>query len=169
MKKERHFIYRTKASHCKNCGFRKKCTDSTQGRAVIRHIHEASLEKAKEHLKTAESKATIAERSKIIECVFGSEKKDLGLKKAKFRGLTNVSVQSLLTAASHNLKKLVKYAKGPRQRLKAAIKSLILPLVREKAMRVGQILQETEPAAAASYVKERLFSVFRRIFLFDFA
>ena len=92
MKKERHFIYRTKASHCKNCGFRKECTDSAQGRTVIRHIHEASLEKAKEHLKTTESKATIAERSKIIECVFGSEKKDLGLKRAKFREIGRAHV-----------------------------------------------------------------------------
>jgi transposase len=169
MKKERHFIYRTKASYCNNCVSRKECTGSAQGRAVIRHIHEESSEKAKEHLNTVEAKATIAERSKIIECVFGCEKKDLGLKRAKFRGLTNVSIQSLLTASSYNLKKLVKYAQGPKQRLKTAIKSPILPLVREKAMMIGQILQESEPIAAISYVKEQVLSFFCRVILFDLA
>ena len=59
-------------------------TASPAGRSVTRHIYESSLEKAKEHLKTIQAKSTISERSRVIETVFASEKKDLGLQRVKF-------------------------------------------------------------------------------------
>lgn len=168
VKKQRHIIYRANPKECKSCNLLKSCTKSPAGRSIVRHINETWLERAKEHLKNTQARVTIAERSKIVECVFGSQKKDLGLRRPKFRGLTNVSIQSLLTSAAYNLKKLIKYAQGPRQRLKTAIRSPILPLVREKTLMVGQILQESELITAVSYVKERLFLFFRRIFLLKF-
>jgi len=125
-KNQRHFVYKTKPSHCAACKRRQECTRSpNSARAITRHVHEACLERAKEHLKTAHAKATLQQRSETVEVVFASEKKDLGLKRAKFRGLTNVSIQFLLTATSHNLKKLVRYTKDPRQRLKITIRSPI--------------------------------------------
>lgn len=169
MKKERHIIYRANPKTCKTCRYRKKCTESAAGRSVIRHIHESSLERAKEHLKTPQAKLTIAERSKVIEAVFGSEKKDLGLQRAKFRGLTNVSIQSILTAASYNLKKLIKYAGDSKQKLKQAIESPILPDLQQAMGKIEQTIRDSEFVVAVFHVKERVFLFFCRIFALNFA
>jgi len=169
MKKERHFVYRARAKHCKVCKYRTQCTNSSQGRSVIRHIHESSVEKAKQHLKSTQAKLTIDERSRFVETVFASEKKDLGLKKAKFRGLTNVSIQSLLTATAYNIKKLVKYSKGYGQKLKTAIKSPILPTLSEQVVKIGQTIRGSKSITTVFYIKELLFSFFCRIFALSFA
>lgn len=159
IKKLRHLIYRAQSKHCKACGRRAQCTNSPQGRSVIRHINESYVEKAKEHLKSAEAKLTIDERSYFVETVFASEKKDLGLKKAKFRGLSNVTIQSLVTAASYNLKKIVKYAKGYRQKLKTAMPP---PVFSECAYNVKRYLEESAVRNAILSVKDRLILLFCR-------
>jgi len=164
----RHIIYRARAKHCRACKYQKECTSSAQGRSVIRHVHEASLEIAKRHLTTIRAKLTINERSGAIENVFASEKKDLGLKRAKFRGLTNVTIQSLLTAAAYNLRKLVKYAGGSKQKLKESIKSPILPPFRETAFKIAQIIRDSEGVSIALDVKERIFLFFSRICALNF-
>ena len=154
MKKVRHLTYRAQPKHCKSCGYRTRCTNSPQGRSIIRHINESYVEKAKEHLKSAEAKLTINERSYFVETVFASEKKDLGLKRAKFRGLTNVTTQSLITAASYNIKKLVRYAKGYGQKLKTVIPP---PLFIEYSNNIAQDIQNTLLS-----IKERLILFFYR-------
>lgn len=161
IKKQRHLIYRALAKHCKACGSRTQCTNSPQGRSVIRHINESYVEKAKEHLKSAEAKLTIDERSYFVETVFASEKKDLGLKRAKFRGLANVTIQSLVTAASYNLKKLVKYAKGYGQKLKTAMPP---PVLSECVNSISPYIQRTRIQDAALFIKERLILLFCRPF-----
>ena len=165
----RHIIYRAHAKHCKVCKYHKACTSSSQGRSVIRHVHESAVERAKEHLKTIHAKLTINERSGTIENVFASEKKDLGLKRAKFRGLTNVTIQSLLTATTYNLRKLVKYAGGSKQKLKEFIKSPILPPFREAAFKIAQTMRDSEGVSIALDVKKRIFLFFRRIRALNFA
>ncbi len=169
MKEQRHIIYRAKAKHCKICKYRKKCTESSQGRSVIRHVHEASLERAKEYLKTIQAKLTISERHKIVETAFASEKKDLGLKRAKFRGLISVGIQSLLTATAYNIKKLVKYTGDSKRRLKKVMKSPILPSLRDSAVKITQIIRDSEAVSTAFDVKDRIFSFFRRILALSFA
>lgn len=169
MKEQRHIIYRAKAKHCKICKYRKKCTESSQGRSVIRHVHEASLERAKEYLKTIQAKLTISERHKIVEIAFASEKKDLGLKRAKFRGLINVGIQSLLTATAYNIKKLVKYTGDSKRRLKEAMKSPIPPPLRDGAVKIAQIIRDSGAVSAAFDVKDRIFSFCRRILALSFA
>lgn len=169
MKEQRHIIYRAKAKHCKICKYRKKCTESSQGRSVIRHVHEASLERAKEYLKTIQAKLTISERHKIVETAFASEKKDLGLKRAKFRGLINVGIQSLLTATAYNIKKLVKYTGDSKRKLKEAMKSPILPPLRDGAVKIAQIIRDSEAVSAAFDVKDQIFSFFCRILALSFA
>lgn len=163
MKKERHFIYRTQAKHCKSCQYRKQCTNSPQGRSVIRHIHESSLERAKQHLETRDAKVTICERSKTVETVFACEKKDLGLNKAKFRGLSSVHIQSLLTAAAYNLKKLVKYSRGFKKKLKTVSDLPILPILETNIAKLKQGLRGSEPVIAVSNLVDSLFLFFKHI------
>jgi len=168
VKHQRHIIYRANPKDCKRCKLLKSCTKSPAGRSIIRHINEPYLERAKEHLKTYQAKTTIKQRSVYVENAFACEKKDLGLKRAKFRGLINVSIQSLFTATAYNLKKLVKYSKGYKQKLKTVIKSPILPILNEQTIKIEEVIQNSKLITAVSYVKELLFLLFRRILLFNF-
>jgi transposase len=163
MKKERKFIYRASPHDCNNCEHHKACTSSPAGRSVTRHVHESALEKAKEYLETEQAKSTIRERGTIVEVVFACEKKDLGLQRAKFRGITSVSIQSLLTATAYNLKKLVKYSRDYRQRLKPAMNCSILPDLKQTTMVIGQKIKDSESIAAASLVKKLRFSFFQLV------
>ena len=142
-KKQRHFVYRANPKDCKSCKFLKKCTKSPAGRSIIRHVNESFLEQAKEHLKTPLARATISQRRGFIEAVFACEKKDLGLNKAKFRGLISVHIQSVLTACAYNLKKLVKYSKGFKDRLKIADNLPVLPLSEANTVTIGQELADS--------------------------
>lgn len=166
VKHSRHIIYRASPKDCKQCLALKTCTKSPAGRSIIRHVNEPYLERAKEHIKTQQARATMLERSVYVENAFACEKKDLGLRRAKFRGLTNVSIQSLLTSTAYNIKKLIKYTNGYGQKLKTVVKSPILPESREAAVKVGQIIRDSEPMAGISYVKEQIFSYLCRILLF---
>lgn len=169
VKKDRKFIYRASPQHCNSCKYRKKCTASPTGRSITRHVHESSLEKARKHFESPHAKATLCERSKTIEVVFASQKKDLGLKRAKFRGLANVSIQSLLTSTAYNLKKLVKYFKGHGQKLKQTIKSPVLPLLRQANVKVAQTIRDSGVMPTVFNIKEQIFLQFRRILALNFA
>lgn len=168
VKNSRHIIYRANPKDCKRCSLLKTCTESPAGRSVIRHINETYLEKAKEHLKSCLTQTTIKQRSVYVEPVFACEKKDLGLERAKSRGLVNVSIQSLLTSTAYNLKKLVKYAEGHRQKLKTAIKSPLISNSKKATVRIEQKIWTSESITVVSNIKEQVFLFFHRILLLNF-
>lgn len=159
-KKQRHFIYRASHKDCKKCKLIKECTKSPTGRSVTRHVNESFLEQAKEHLKTALARVTINQRGGYVETVFACEKKDLGLNKAKFRGLLWVHMQSVLTACAYNLKKLVKYSKGFKEKLKTTVVLPILPLTESNIVKK---VVDNELVLAISGFKNALSSFIRRI------
>lgn len=169
IKHQRHFIYRTNPKDCKNCKLLKKCTRSPAGRSVTRHIDENFLERAQEHLKTSQAKATINQRGGYVETVFACEKKDLGLNKAKFRGLMSVHIQSVLTASAYNLKKLIKYSRGFKEKLKATRDLPILPMLEANKVGLEEKLVDSRVGLAASNLKEAIFLVFKQIFGFRLA
>jgi len=150
VKKLRHIIYRANPKDCKNCKFLKECTKSSTGRSVTRHVNESFSEQAKEHLKIPSAKATIKQRGEYVETVFACEKKDLGLNKAKFRGLISVHIQSLLTATAYNLKKLVKYSRGFKKKLRTFNDLPILPILETNIVKLGQKLPDLRLVMATS-------------------
>lgn len=168
-KKQRHFVYRANPQDCRECKLLKQCTKSPTGRAVTRHINESFLEQAKEHLKTALARATIAQRKEYIESVFACEKKDLGLQRAKFRGLVSVHIQSLLTATAYNLKKLIKYSKGFKEKLKTISDLPILPILEKNIAELEQKLADSRLVLVASNLKNSIFLFFKHIFGFRLA
>ena len=121
------------------------------------------MEQAKEHLKTSLARATIKQRGAHIEPVFACEKKDLGLERAKFRGLINVSIQSLLTATAYNLKKLLKYSEGFKEKLKTPGTLPILPLREVNIAALGQKLADSSLISASLTLKNFVFSFIKRI------
>ncbi|MBL7132369.1 MAG: IS1182 family transposase [Candidatus Omnitrophica bacterium] len=162
-KQQRHYVYRTNSKVCKACKFLKECTKSPTGRSVTRHVNESFLEQAKEHLNAPSAKATIKQRGEYVETVFACEKKDLGLNKAKFRGIISVHIQSLLTAAAYNLKKLVKYSRGFKKKLKTVSDLPILPILETNIARLKQGLRDSEPVIAVSNLVDSLFLFFKHI------
>ncbi|MFH0840154.1 MAG: IS1182 family transposase [Candidatus Omnitrophota bacterium] len=157
-KEQRHYIYRAHPKDCKNCNLLKQCTKSPTGRSVTRHVNEHFLELAKEHLKTPLARNTINQRREYVETVFASEKKDLGLNKAKFRGLASVHIQSVLTACAYNLKKIVKYSKGLNEKLKTAGNLPVLPISEVNTVKLTQRLEDNEFVLAVSDFKNVLCS-----------
>ncbi|MBU1148343.1 MAG: IS1182 family transposase [Candidatus Omnitrophica bacterium] len=169
VKNLRHFIYRTNPKNCKGCKLLKECTKSPTGRSVTRHVNESFLEQAKEHLKTPQAKVTLDQRGEYVENAFACEKKDLGLNKAKFRGLIPVHIQSLLTATAYNLKKLVKYSRGFKEKLKTTIDLPILPLVEANMSQLRQRFTDSRLACAVSSLRNFIFSFLNHIFGFRLA
>lgn len=164
VKNLRHFIYRTNPKNCKSCKLLKECTKSPTGRSITRHINEPFLEQAKEHLKTLPAEITLAQRGEYVENAFACEKKDLGLNKAKFRGLISVHIQSLFTATAYNLKKLVKYSRGFKEKLKITIDLPILPLVEANMSQLRQEFKDSRLISAVSSLRNSIFLFFKHIF-----
>lgn len=165
-KQQRHYTYRTNPKDCNSCGLLKSCTKSRTGRSVIRHINESFLEQAQEHIKTLQAKATLKQRGEYVENAFACEKKDLGLNKAKFRGLIFVHIQSMLTATAYNLKKLVKYSKGLKKKLKTVIDLPVLPLVEANMSQLRQGFTDSRLVCAVSSFRNSIFSFLNHIFGF---
>jgi transposase len=168
VKNQRHIIYRANPKDCKSCKCLKECTKSPSGRSVIRHINESYLELAKEHLNSPQAKITLSQRGEYVENVFACEKKDLGLNKAKFRGLVPVHIQSLLTATAYNLKKLVKYSKGFKEKLRVTVHLPVLPILEANIAKLEQRLQGSRLVLVVSNVKNSIFLLLKRFFGFGF-
>jgi len=164
VKNLRHFIYRTNPKNCKGCKLLKECTKSPAGRSITRHVNESFLEQAKEHLKTRQAEAAPAQRGEYVENAFACEKKDLGLNKAKFRGLIPVHIQSLLTAAAYNLKKLVKYSRGLKEKLKTTIDLPILPLIEANMSQLRQNFIDSRLVCVVSGIRNSIFYFLNHIF-----
>jgi transposase len=165
----RHFIYRANPKDCRTCKLLKRCTKSATGRSVTRHVNESFLERAKQHLKTPQAQATISQRGKYVEPVFACEKKDLGLNKARFRGLISVHIQSVLTATAYNLKKLVKYSKGFKEKLKIVSNLPVPPLLETNMAKLEQGLRDSRVILATCSPKNSIFLFFKHILGFRLA
>jgi len=166
VKKQRKTIYNADTKDCKQCKLLKQCTKSPTGRSVTRHVNERFLEKAKEHLKTRLAKVSIGQRGTYVEPAFACQKKDLGLERAKFRGIVSVHIQSVLTATGYNLKKLIKYSKGFKQKLKTPCVLPILPASKGNTVELERKVRENEPLPVRACVGNFSPLLFRHIFSF---
>jgi transposase len=105
-KQSRQHVYRASTRDCSVCKRKKECTRD-RARSIGHHIHEASLEKARQLNKTNEYRISQRMRKRIEE-LFGEAKEFMGLRRAKFRGQVFVREQVLMTAAAQNIKRVVK-------------------------------------------------------------
>ncbi len=163
-KKQRKTIYNANPKDCRQCKLLKQCTKSPTGRSVTRHVNERFLEKAKEHLKTHLAAVSINQRGSYVEPAFACQKKDLGLERAKFRGLMSVHIQSVLTATSYDLKKLVKYSTGFKEKLKRFGTLPILPTSIVNRAELRHEIRENGLIPALTTIKNGSFLFFRCIF-----
>lgn len=113
-KPSRQQVYRARTKDCKICSKKHECTKD-RARSIGYHIYEESINKAKDLNKTPAYRISQRMRKRIEE-LFGEAKEFMGLRRAKFRRMKFVKEQVLMTAATQNIKRIVKMLsrKGPK-------------------------------------------------------
>ena len=102
-------MYRARRADCRACGLRSRCLPPTaQSRTVLIVTNHSSLLRARRrHARWGEAERSLYRRHRWrAEGVHGESKTVHGLRRAARRGLQNVRIQSYLTAAVMNLKRL---------------------------------------------------------------
>ena len=138
-KSSRQYVYRARTKDCSICPKKIECTRD-RARSVSFHIHESSIEKARQLNKTKEYRISQRAR-KLIEELFGEAKELMGFRNAKFRRTPHVREQVLMTAAAQNIKRMVKLLaeKGPK-RDATAIRPALICLVEKTLARLASII-----------------------------
>lgn len=99
--------YKSDPAICRECPKRMQCTHSKSCQKVVtRHIWEPYMEVAEDYRYTPQYKAIYDLRKETIERVFGDAKEKHGMRCTRLRGLLKVKMQTALTFACMNLKKL---------------------------------------------------------------
>ncbi len=104
-----HYLqYRAKASICKSCPLKAKCTTSKTGRRLSRHVAEEYLERVRTYHTTEPYKKAMRKRSVWVEPLFAEGKDWHGMRRYRLRRLWRVNCEALVRAAGQNLKRLLK-------------------------------------------------------------
>lgn len=94
---------------CSNCIYKDSCLiGKNKFRTIRRHVWEEYKEKNIAFLKTDKGKNIYRRRKETIERSFADSKELHGLRYARFRGLSKVNAQCLMTAAVQNMKKIAR-------------------------------------------------------------
>lgn len=108
--KDNGYIYRARHADCKNCPLRERCVPpSAKARSVMILDGHAALLRARRKQAQGwsdEMRTAYARHRWLVEGAHGRAKAQHGLRRAVRRGLENVAIQSYLTAAAMNLKKM---------------------------------------------------------------
>jgi len=104
--------YKSIPKICANCPSRHMCTESKNYQKVVtRHVWEDYMELAEDVRHSPEGKAAYALRKETIERVFADAKEKHFMRYTHYRGLAKLKMQTLLTFAAMNLKKLARWKK----------------------------------------------------------
>jgi transposase len=102
--------YKSDPKICVNCPVRSRCTESKNCQKVVtRHVWEDYIELAEDVRHSPEGKDTYALRSQTIERIFADAKELHFMRYTFLRGLVKLKMQTTLTFACMNLKKLAKW------------------------------------------------------------
>lgn len=101
--------YTFKASQCAGCALREQCLQKPQskkGRVVVKNDYEVEYQRLYAKTETAEYAQTRREHPKV-ERKLGELSRHHGNRRARYRGLTKVMVQTFVTALVVNVKRIV--------------------------------------------------------------
>ena len=97
-------FYRCPGEHCRACPLRDRCTPNPRaGRSLSRARGEEVVERLKERMKAAESKALYRLRRQTVERGFADMKEHRGLRRLGCWGHQRAGIQVGLNVLSHNL------------------------------------------------------------------
>jgi len=107
-RKLRQITYQiTSAVLCRECPHFGVCTQSEQGRSIVRLVDEATKEVLAARFASAEGQAVYQRRQARVEHPFGHLKQDLGMRTFLLRGLKGVAAEAGLWAVGFNLKRMI--------------------------------------------------------------
>ena len=102
--------YKSDPKICKDCPVRSQCTNSKNcQKLVTRHVWEHYIEIAEDTRHSDYGQELFPERSRTIERVFADAKEKHFMRYTYLRGLVKLKMQTTLTFACMNLKKLAKW------------------------------------------------------------
>lgn len=99
--------YRPEKGSCVACPLKDKClSPSTKIKVISRHLWQDYLDVALRNKRTDEGKELYRRRAETVERSFADSKELHNLRYARYRGIKKVTMQSLLTSACQNMKKI---------------------------------------------------------------
>jgi len=102
--------YKSTARICVDCPSRHRCTESkNHTKVVTRHVWAEYMERAEEIRRSPHGKEIYAMRKETIERVFADAKEKHAMRYTHYRGLAKLKMETLLTFAAMNLKKLASW------------------------------------------------------------
>lgn len=109
-KKDRKAFYSCEPQLCQACPLRAACVSSDSPQAVrqVTRFDTPYAERAQTACRSGVGKRLLKKRQTCMEGLFGQAKTWHGLKRARWRGLWKMQIQSLLTAMVLNVKKLLR-------------------------------------------------------------
>lgn len=122
------FVYRADADICNACPVKANCTDSDSGRHIFRSFFQADLDRVAAYPETAAYQKAMNKRKVWPEPLFGEAKQWHGLCKFRLRRLEKVNIQTLMTAAGQNIKRLLRAKYWHRPLKPAASQALDVPV-----------------------------------------
>lgn len=100
--------YKANKNDCQSCSKRGQCISGKGNFRIVSHYDSPCYQKAREWYKSEYGQTMQKLRKTIIEGIFGQAKTYHGMARSKFRGISKVEIQFLLTATALNLKKMIK-------------------------------------------------------------
>jgi hypothetical protein len=100
-------IYRAKASTCKACPLKEKCTTSEQGRYLRRTPLEEYVNLVRTYRGSGPYEKALRKREVWVEPLFGEAKQWHRLVSFRLRMLEKVNIEGLMVASGQNIKRLL--------------------------------------------------------------
>ena len=106
--KVRQITYQiTKPSICRECPHFGACTESEQGRSIVRLVDEELKERLEARFETDSAQEIFRRRKALVEHPFGHLKENLGVRAFLLRGFMGVRAEAKLLAVVINLKRMI--------------------------------------------------------------
>ncbi len=104
--------YRARKQDCDACLLKVECCPTQSARKVLRSVHEAARDVARDIRKTDAYMTSFMQRRKV-EMLFAHLKRYIGLRMMRLRGPKGATEQFQLAATAQNLRKLAKLVPAP--------------------------------------------------------
>ena len=125
-REEKVTTYRAKASSCKACDLRARCTSNKLGRTLRRGPFEGYLDRVRAYRGTHPYEKALRKRQVWVEPLFAEAKDWHGMRRFRLRRLKKVNIEALLIASGQNVKRLLAFG-GRRPKKLAQAAALRLP------------------------------------------
>ena len=112
-KKLRKNIHRYRTDKCKKCPDQSKCTKNKDGR-IVRDIEGMETERREmaDKMLSREGALIYQTRKKVVECIFGHLKRNLGFREFLLRGIKGAKIEFNLACIASNLRRMWNFLNG---------------------------------------------------------